>query len=64
MLGCDDGTVEVMLKGSALPVTFRYTDTTVICSDDDIILGSAVGEVLGSTLEAADGIKLGIDEGT
>ena len=62
VLGSDDGAVEVMRKGSALPVPLGYTHGEVLGSDDGIIIGSSVGEVLGYTMGAADGITLGLDE--
>ena len=55
-----DGSADGNIEGSALRVSLEYSYGIVIgCK-----LGSTDGKLLEFTLENADGLELGIDEGT
>ena len=64
---CDvvlDGDKYGMLEGSTLGVPLGTPEVILLVTDGGIVLGSMDGEVLVSTLGAANGITPRLDEGT
>ena len=54
-----DGAFDGMLEELTLRVSLGHTDGEALGFDECIILGLAVGEVLGSTRGTSDGTEMG-----